>query len=372
MSSATARSRGPRRTTPATRRRRRDARAPARPAARSSRGFALVLLAAVVAVVVGLLVGPAHLSLGDVVGALGRRLAGNVDLLRWRDTGRLRRAPAACAGRLPRGRRAGGRGRGAAGPVSQPAGRAGRARHLVGRVAGRRAGDLFSCRGTRGLAAAGLRVRGRGGRGGPGVCDRRAPRAGARVHGDAAAGRRRDDGAQCVADDVRAVGFAGQLRRRAPGHVLAARRPRGPHLGSSAAGRPRDRGRHDRDRRRTRAISTRCCWARSAPQSVGVDVGRVRMRLVLAGALVVGAAVAIAGPIGFVGLLVPHLLRLAFGARHAALVPLSFLGGGVFLVIADVVARRLRQRDAGRRRDGGGRRAGVPGAARPPTVGSGP
>ena len=71
-------------------------------------------------------------------------------------------------------------------------------------------------------------------------------------------------------------------------------------------------------------------------QSVGVDVPRVRLRLVLATALVVGAAVAVAGPIAFVGLLVPHLVRLAAGASHAALVPLSFLGGGVFLVIADV------------------------------------
>jgi iron complex transport system permease protein len=76
-------------------------------------------------------------------------------------------------------------------------------------------------------------------------------------------------------------------------------------------------------------------------QSVGVDVPRVRLRLVFATALVVGAAVAIAGPIGFVGLLVPHVLRLAVGARHAALVPLSFFGGGAFLVVADVVARTL-------------------------------
>ena len=76
-------------------------------------------------------------------------------------------------------------------------------------------------------------------------------------------------------------------------------------------------------------------------QSVGVDVPRVRLRLVLATALVVGAAVAVAGPIAFVGLLVPHVLRLAAGARHAALVPLSFFGGGVFLVIADVLARTV-------------------------------
>jgi iron complex transport system permease protein len=75
--------------------------------------------------------------------------------------------------------------------------------------------------------------------------------------------------------------------------------------------------------------------------SVGVDVRRVRLRLMLASALVVGAAVAIAGPIGFVGLLVPHVVRLAVGPGHRTLLPLSFVGGGVFLIVADVVARTL-------------------------------
>jgi iron complex transport system permease protein len=76
-------------------------------------------------------------------------------------------------------------------------------------------------------------------------------------------------------------------------------------------------------------------------QSVGIDVPRVRLRLILATAVVVGAAIAVAGPIGFVGLLVPHVVRLAVGPAHRTLLPLSFLGGGVFLVVADVVARTL-------------------------------
>jgi iron complex transport system permease protein len=79
--------------------------------------------------------------------------------------------------------------------------------------------------------------------------------------------------------------------------------------------------------------------------SVGVDVPRVRLRLVLASALMVGAAVAIAGPIGFVGLLVPHLIRLAVGARHRLLLPLAFLGGGLFLLLADVIARSIPARE---------------------------
>jgi iron complex transport system permease protein len=76
-----------------------------------------------------------------------------------------------------------------------------------------------------------------------------------------------------------------------------------------------------------------------AAESLGIDVAAVRLRLVVAAALVVGAAVAVAGPIGFVGLLAPHLVRLAVGPAHRALLPLAFVGGGVFLVVADLLAR---------------------------------
>jgi iron complex transport system permease protein len=76
-------------------------------------------------------------------------------------------------------------------------------------------------------------------------------------------------------------------------------------------------------------------------QSVGVDVPRVRARLILAVALVVGATVAVAGPIGFVGLLVPHLVRLLGGAAHRAVLPLAFLAGGAFVVGADLLARTV-------------------------------
>lgn len=79
--------------------------------------------------------------------------------------------------------------------------------------------------------------------------------------------------------------------------------------------------------------------------SVGVDVVQVRLRVVLASALVVGASVAVAGPIGFVGLLVPHLIRLAVGPGHRTLVPLAFLGGGLFLLVADVIARTVAPRE---------------------------
>jgi iron complex transport system permease protein len=66
--------------------------------------------------------------------------------------------------------------------------------------------------------------------------------------------------------------------------------------------------------------------------------GVKRLSLVTA-ALVTAAGVAVAGVIGFVGLVVPHALRLLVGSDHRALLPLSFLAGGVFLALADLAAR---------------------------------
>jgi len=73
----------------------------------------------------------------------------------------------------------------------------------------------------------------------------------------------------------------------------------------------------------------------------GVDVRRLRSLTLGAGALGVAACVAWCGPIAFVGLIVPHLVRLAFGPRVRLLLPLSLLGGGAFLVACDTLARSL-------------------------------
>lgn len=75
--------------------------------------------------------------------------------------------------------------------------------------------------------------------------------------------------------------------------------------------------------------------------AVGVDARRVRLRLLAATAVLTGIAVAIGGAIGFVGLVVPHVARRLVGARHTALLPACFLGGGAFLVVADLVARTV-------------------------------
>jgi iron complex transport system permease protein len=76
-----------------------------------------------------------------------------------------------------------------------------------------------------------------------------------------------------------------------------------------------------------------------AAASVGVDVHRVTRRIYLAASLIVGALVAVAGPIGFVGLIVPHMARAVIGADHRALLPLCVLAGAAFLVACDAMAR---------------------------------
>jgi len=73
--------------------------------------------------------------------------------------------------------------------------------------------------------------------------------------------------------------------------------------------------------------------------TLGVDVRRVRLALVVAATLGTAAAVAVAGLIGFVGIIVPHAIRLVSGVGYRALLPLSLIVGAGFLVLADVIAR---------------------------------
>ncbi|WP_137935738.1 iron ABC transporter permease [Chitinivorax sp. B] len=73
----------------------------------------------------------------------------------------------------------------------------------------------------------------------------------------------------------------------------------------------------------------------------GFDVPRIRRRLVLLVALLVGIAVALCGAIGFVGLVVPHLMRLLLGGNHRWLLPASALAGAMLLLFADAVARTV-------------------------------
>jgi len=75
--------------------------------------------------------------------------------------------------------------------------------------------------------------------------------------------------------------------------------------------------------------------------SRGVAVKQIRYRLFLLTSLCVGGIVAITGPIGFIGMMVPHMCRLLIGSDHRWLIPASFMFGGAFLVICDTFARML-------------------------------
>lgn len=72
---------------------------------------------------------------------------------------------------------------------------------------------------------------------------------------------------------------------------------------------------------------------------LGADVEGVKRTALVIAALITAAGVAVAGVIGFVGLVVPHAIRLLIGSDHRALLPLSFLGGAAFLTLADLIAR---------------------------------
>ncbi|TFF37589.1 iron ABC transporter permease [Pseudomonas sp. RIT623] len=75
--------------------------------------------------------------------------------------------------------------------------------------------------------------------------------------------------------------------------------------------------------------------------SLGVPVRRTQLLLISCAALVTAVMVSIVGAIGFVGLVIPHALRLLLGPGHSRLVPASALGGALFLIVADILSRTL-------------------------------
>ncbi len=76
-------------------------------------------------------------------------------------------------------------------------------------------------------------------------------------------------------------------------------------------------------------------------RQLGINVERLKFILVGAATLMTAAAVAFGGLIGFVGLVVPHILRILGGPDHRRLIPLSALGGATFLIVADLIARTV-------------------------------
>ncbi|UFU06460.1 FecCD family ABC transporter permease [Ruania halotolerans] len=75
--------------------------------------------------------------------------------------------------------------------------------------------------------------------------------------------------------------------------------------------------------------------------SLGVDAARLRAILLVVASLLTGSVVSVAGGIGFVGLVVPHIARIAVGADHRRMLPVAVLGGAVFLMAADLLARTV-------------------------------
>ena len=74
-------------------------------------------------------------------------------------------------------------------------------------------------------------------------------------------------------------------------------------------------------------------------QSLGVDVKRLQRRMIVLATVMTALATAVAGMVGFVGLVVPHIFRLLFGPDHKRLVPVSLIGGAAFVLFCDVLAR---------------------------------
>jgi iron complex transport system permease protein len=89
-----------------------------------------------------------------------------------------------------------------------------------------------------------------------------------------------------------------------------------------------------------RAVNVMALHAEAAA-TLGIRVDRLRQGLFLCSALLTASAVSTAGSIGFVGLIVPHACRFAWGPDHRLLLPAAAIAGGTFLVLADTLARSV-------------------------------
>jgi iron complex transport system permease protein len=74
---------------------------------------------------------------------------------------------------------------------------------------------------------------------------------------------------------------------------------------------------------------------------LGVNVKRVKLVVYIGASVLTGLAVSVSGAIGYVGLLVPHVMRMMFGTDYRLLIPASALGGAIAIVIADTLARTV-------------------------------
>lgn len=80
-----------------------------------------------------------------------------------------------------------------------------------------------------------------------------------------------------------------------------------------------------------------------AASSLGIDTSRIKNILIIISAVLVAASVSVSGTIGFVGLVIPHCMRLIVGSDHRILLPFSYFGGAAFMIICDTIARTIAQ-----------------------------
>jgi iron complex transport system permease protein len=76
-------------------------------------------------------------------------------------------------------------------------------------------------------------------------------------------------------------------------------------------------------------------------KSLGVNTEKVKKLIIVISSIIIAVSVSFAGIIGFVGFLVPHMVRILFGPNNRALIPFSALGGAIFLLLADTIARTI-------------------------------
>ena len=80
-----------------------------------------------------------------------------------------------------------------------------------------------------------------------------------------------------------------------------------------------------------------------AAASLGIDTQKLKKILIVVSSLLVAASVSVSGTIGFVGLIIPHCMRLIIGSDHKILLPFSYLGGASFMIICDTIARTIAE-----------------------------
>ena len=82
-------------------------------------------------------------------------------------------------------------------------------------------------------------------------------------------------------------------------------------------------------------------FGEESAKNIGVNTQKVKILVILFSATLTGSAIAISGIIGFVGLVSPHIVKRIYGQKHLTLLPISFLFGGIFLILTDLIARTI-------------------------------